>query len=89
MECLRIMFCHTFYCFSYILSFMLHLKVTRFMVCACLLYRLLSRNKKNVSYFYTCNVVYELLNLKTRKHDNIDTSPMQRIDGTHGYLIRA
>lgn len=89
MECLRIMFCHTFYCFSYILSFMLHLKVTRFMVCACLLYRLLSRNKKNVSYFYTCNVAYDLLNLKTRKHDNIDTSPMQHIDGTHGYLIRA
>lgn len=44
------------------------------MVCACLLYRLLSRNKKNVSYFYTCNVAYELLNLKTRKHDNIDMS---------------
>lgn len=51
MECLRIMFCHTFYCLSYTLSFMLHLKVTRFMVCACLLYRFLSQNKKECFIF--------------------------------------
>lgn len=90
MECLRIMFCHTFYCFSYILSFMLHLNVSRFMVCACLLYRFLSRNKENVSYFYTCNVAYELLNFRAdriHKHENFDRSPIYFIT-THQNLLR-
>lgn len=91
MECLRIMFCHTFYCFSYILSFMLHLNVSRFMVCACLLYRFLSRNKENVSYFYTCNVAYELLNFRAdriHKHENFDRSPIYFVT-THPNLLTA